>query len=101
VDKQTLLAQGRLPEEDVTLPVGVVHVRGLSRKEMLALRLPLPEGVTTEQRILTVGMVDPALTLEEVGEWQAVAPSGEIEAVCDTIARLSGAGEGAQKSYLP
>jgi hypothetical protein len=71
VDKQALFAP-RLPEEDVEVPGGTVRVRGLSR------------------HLLSVAMVAPTLTAEEVALWQAASLSTEIESVVSSVVRLSG-----------
>jgi hypothetical protein len=102
VDKQTLLAAGRLPEDDVQLPgVGTVRVRGLTRKELLELRVDVDKGLSIEQRMLAFGMVDPALSPEEAVVWQQISPANEIEMVTDAIGRLTGLGQGATKSHVP
>ena len=43
-------------------------------------------------------LLDPVLTEDEVGIWQANSPPMEIQAVCDAIRDLSGLGVGAAKS---
>jgi len=97
VDKELLL-KPRLPEADVEVPgIGTVRVRGLNRAE--AMRVQAAKGVeATERVILALGMVDPALTEAEAGQWQKAAPAGEIEPVSRVIAELSGMVEGADKA---
>lgn len=89
VDKD-LLFKPRLPESDVEIPgVGTVRVRGLSRIE--AIHVQEAKGTeATERRILALGMVDPALTEAEAGQWQRASAAGEIETVTARIAELSG-----------
>ncbi|ONI73078.1 hypothetical protein ALI144C_44825 [Actinosynnema sp. ALI-1.44] len=98
MDKQTLLTGSRLPEAVVTLPkVGDVRVRGLSRAEVLALRQD-PGDKDAERRYVAAAMVDPALTEDEVGQWQAIATGEEFQAVVEAIYDLSGFGREAEKS---
>ena len=96
MDKELLL-KPRLPEADVEVPgIGTVRVRGLNRAE--AMQVQAAKGVeATERRILALGMVDPALTEAEAGQWQKNAPAGEIEPVSRRIAELSGMFDGADK----
>ena len=42
-----------------------------------------------EKKLLSLAMVDPKLTEEEVGEWQAASAAGELEPV-RAIMELSG-----------
>lgn len=96
MDKE-LLFKPRLAEEDVEVPgVGTVRVRALNRAESIA----VAEAKTVaerDRRLLAAGMVDPALSLAEVGRWQDASPGGEIERVSEVIARLSGMLPGADK----
>jgi hypothetical protein len=89
VDKEALFTP-RLPEDDVEVPnVGTVRVRGLSRIE--AMHVQAANGTeATERRMLALGLVDPKLTEAEAGKWQDASPAGELEAVTDRIAELSG-----------
>ena len=99
VDKAALFAP-RLPEADVDVPgVGTIRVRALSRAE--GMRIKDMKGTeATERLILAMGMVDPALTEAEVGQWMKAAPAAEIEPVSLKIAELSGLLDGsAQGAY--
>lgn len=89
MDKE-LLFKPRLPEEDIEIPgVGTVRIRGLSRHEGIHVsNANGPEA--TERRALSLGMVDPALTEDEVGRWQRAAPAGELDPISEAITRLSG-----------
>jgi hypothetical protein len=97
MDKEALF-RPRLAEDDVDVPgIGTVRVRALNRAEVMAV-----QGVAgleaRERKILAAGMVDPALTESEAGQWQKASPGGEIEPVSTRIAELSGLVEGAPKS---
>ena len=93
VDKAALLAR-QLPRETIAIEgVGTVVVRALSRAEVMAINAVRKEGDSPEaleQRLLQVGLVEPALTLEEVEEWYQNSPAGELSVVSDAITRLSG-----------
>ena len=98
ISKDQLL-KGRLPERDVEIPdVGTVRVRGLSRAEALECQKLAADVSDLECKILSFGLVDPALSPAEVGEWYGAAPAGEIDPVTTAIQELSGLGEGAAKT---
>jgi predicted transcriptional regulator len=99
---KALLKKARLAEEDVDLPgVGVIRVRALSRAE--ALRVTDTEMPVTrmEQLLLSMAMVDPEMSEQDVAEWQSAASAGELEPVTEVIKRLSGLAEKAAKSGVP
>lgn len=106
VDKAKLLAPraatpSGMPEGEVEVPgMGTVRVRGLSRAEQL---LTVKQGdidvagnpditrvAAIERRMLAKAMVDPELTEDEVGQWQARATNGELEPVTEKVSELSG-----------
>lgn len=99
MDKAALL-RPHLAEVDVTLPDGgVVRVRALSRAEVFAFQALHAQGDANllDSRMLAAAMVDPELTEEEVGQWRAGAPNGEVDAVSDAILEVSGLKEGAAR----
>jgi hypothetical protein len=101
MDKETLL-KPRLPERDVDIPdVGTVRVRGLSRAEALGIQALGDDTAAVEHRILLLGLVDPKLTAEDVAEFYAAAPAGEIDPIVSAVVELSGLAEGASKSGVP
>ena len=51
--------------------------------------------------MLALGMVDPTMTEDEVGDVAENSPAGEMEPVSAKINELSGLDEGADKSELP
>lgn len=99
MDKE-LLFKPRLPEADVELPgLGIARVRGLNRAEAMAIEAA--KGVEAKERkIIAFGMVDPALTESEAGQWQKAAPAGELEPVTRKIAELSGMLPGSAKEAV-
>lgn len=88
MDKAQLVTP-RLQHEDVEIPgVGTVRVRGLTRGE-LAQTQGL-DGPEAERVSLSIGMVDPQLTREEVDAWLDNSPAMECQPVVNAINRLSG-----------
>lgn len=96
-----------LGEEDMTLQSGaLVRVRGLSRGEVYMLqKCKADGGIKTEaeweRRMVSLAMVQPKLTEEQVAEWQQGPAGGDLEDVTVKIKDLSKLGEGAEKSGLP
>jgi len=101
VSKEQLL-KARLGEAEVQLPgVGTVRVRALSRGEIFRLqKLKTKETGARERLILSLGMLDPAMTQLEVESWQEAAPAGELDPVVDKIRDLSGLDEKAEKEAV-
>lgn len=95
---KALLLTARLPEGEHEIPgVGVVRFRALTRGEALQIvgvELPYDE---MERRLLSMALVDPVLTTEEVRAWQQASPAGELEPICEAIQKLSGLEEAAAK----
>lgn len=85
-----------LEHDTVEVAAGAIEVRGLSRAEVVCLQQSAaPDDL--ENRTLAGGMVDPALTEEEAGEWRAVpGTNGDVRKVSDRILELSGLVEGSQ-----
>lgn len=83
-----------------TLPDGsTVAIRALTRNEVMkAQQLDL---VDRDSLMISLGMTDPKMSVEEVDEWAAGAGAGDLVAVSEAIARLSGLLEGAGKSGVP
>jgi hypothetical protein len=84
-----------------TLPDGSeVAIRALTRDEVLAAQ---ETGSTAERdnQIIAAGMTDPVMSIEDVAAWAAGADAGDLVAVSDAIAVLSGLKKGADKSGLP
>lgn len=90
MDKE-LLFKPRTAEREVEVPnVGTVRVRALTRAEVTPLVGREVELDVLERRLLTLAMVDPVLTAEEVAQWYDAAPAGELNPVLDAIRDLSG-----------
>jgi hypothetical protein len=103
MDKSKLLAD-RLNRDTLEIEgVGTITVRGLSRFELLLAGKNAGEQGTAvmEQHMLSMAMVDPEMTTEDVKAWQKASPAGEIMPVVNLVNRLSGVGQGADKSRVP
>lgn len=101
MDKSELLAD-RVPRAEVTIVgVGTITIRGLSRYELLLAGKGTDDPALVEARMLSYAMVDPALTVDEVRQWQKASPAGELGPVTTAMRELSGLAEGAGKSAVP
>lgn len=95
VDK-ALLLKARLGEATVELDgLGEVRVRGLSRLEVLEMQNLDREAA--ELYLFSRGVIDPALTEDEVQLALGAAPAGDLQPVADAIYVLSGLQEGSVK----
>ncbi len=114
MDKDRLLGRrsdslSGLPEGEVEVPgVGVVRVRGLTRYEVMLMRKSTDtdaiggdRALVIEQKMLSMAMLDPKLSEEEVAAWQRVSLAGELEPVVQKVQELSGILSGAPKSSVP
>lgn len=80
----------------VPLGDGEVVVRGLSRGEASACgKLDDPDDV--ECLALSLGLVDPALSVDDVRAWRDADQSGELQRVVDKIQAMSGTAPGQGK----
>jgi hypothetical protein len=81
-----------------TLPDGsTVAIRALTRDEVLESQ-ETSSLADRDNFLVATGMTDPKLTVEEVAAWAAGADAGDLVAVSDGIAELSGLKQGAGKS---
>lgn len=100
--EKELLLKARLFEEDYDIEgLGTVRVRPLAWAECIEFQEWTTSGrpaADVYRRVLSRGLVDPAITEAEAGELLEAATGGEIEALVSHIIRLSGLVEGAQKS---
>lgn len=83
-----------------TLPDGsTVAIRALTRDEVLESQECESLG-DRDNLIVSLGMTDPALSVEDVAAWAAGGDAGDLTAVTDAIAELSGLKQGAGKSRV-
>lgn len=93
MDKSQLI-RPTLQEEDVVIPgKGTVRVRGLTRKEMA--KIQGMKGPQAERVSLSIALVDPVLTLNDVNAWLDNSPAMECQPAVEAINRLSGMGRNA------
>lgn len=88
---------------EVKTHAGVVVVRGLTRAEVLGIKAMRAKGdidvAAYEAHIVSLALVSPPMTVEEVQRWQAIDKAGgALGDVTDAITELSGLAEGAGKS---
>jgi hypothetical protein len=97
--EKTALLTERLPRDEVEIKgVGTVTVRGLSRYELLLAGKGQNDDVAAmERRMLSMALVDPEMSEDDVAAWQKCSPAGEIMPIVNKINELSGVGREAQK----
>lgn len=103
MDKELLFKRkATLRTTEVPLDDGelVVAVRALSRGEVAKAKKDFSKD-QVENALISLALVDPKLTPEEVAEWLDEAPAGDSVAVMSAVAELSGMSEGADKSGVP
>ncbi len=96
VDKATLLEGRRGPRPYEIDGVGEVMIRPLSRGQTMVVQ-DVADSEERDNLIISMGLVDPALTVEEVQAWADGAPAGELARLGMEIARISGMIDGQQK----
>lgn len=104
MDKALLLARGQQQDQHDTeeVPIGnlgAVRVRGLTRAEIKL--YTKKDGTADDDAMIACALVDPQMTVDEVGQWLDGAPAGDYVAVMSALSRLSGFDEDAQKSRVP
>lgn len=83
-----------------TLPDGsTVGIRGLTRDEVLALD-DKSNLTDRDNSIIATGMTAPKMTEEEVAAWGASGDAGDLVAVSEQIAKLSGLLHGAARAAM-
>lgn len=81
--------------------IGSVLVRGLSRWEMVAVQKLEDDRQRQDNLAVFYGMVEPAMTEDQVMAWRKAGGAMEIEDVARKINELSGIGKDAAKSDVP
>lgn len=85
--------------EEVELDDGaVVLVRGITRGQAAELN-GIDDPLTNEATGISFGLVEPAMTPDEVAEWITDEGHGYVQRVVDAIQRLSGSAPGQAKEY--
>lgn len=76
-----------------------VRVRGLSRHEVM--HVQAQKGVlAVEQMTVSLGLLDPAMTTDQIKAWQKRSKGSEMEPVTRRIGELSGMIQGARKAAI-
>lgn len=83
----------------VTLPSdgATVHIRALTRDEALTVQ-GIDDLGQADTYVIATGMTDPALSLDDVAAWASADSAGDLAAVSEGIAELSGMTAGAGKA---
>lgn len=98
VTAEQLMTDRVPPTEEVPIEgLGVVRVRGLSRAKVLALKAADDDSINFEARLVSAGLVEPAMTPEQVVAWQEASVASELEEVTKVISGKSGLTKGADK----
>lgn len=99
VSKEQLLA-ARLPEEDIPIEgLGTVRARALSRDDVVRKLQGVDRSVpgAFERRLLSLALVAPSLTEDEVEVWQQSSIAAELDTVINRINVMSGLAKDAAK----
>jgi hypothetical protein len=98
--REAILAR-KLGHDVVELPdgSGTVEVRALNRREAMHIS-GIEDHYERDVYLIASGMVDPAMTEEDVRAWGAEDDTGTLERVSYRIGELSGMVEGAGKSRV-
>jgi len=92
-----LLAVGT-DEDDYVFPDGKkVRIRALPRGIVHLIADPNTSVAKAEQLGICHGLVQPSLTMTQVGPWMERVGSGYVQGLVEAIQRLSGVQEGASK----
>lgn len=95
--REQILAR-KIGKGKATLPDGsTVAIRSLSRDEVLEAQ-EMPSLADRDNFIVAKGMTDPEMSVEDVAAWASAGSAGDLTAVTDAIAELSGLKQGAGKS---
>jgi hypothetical protein len=74
-----------------------VAIRALTRDEVIEMQ-EMESLSDRDNFIIATGMTNPVLTRDDVAVWAGVADAGDLVAVSDAVAELSGLKKGAGKS---
>jgi hypothetical protein len=98
VSKDDLL-KPRIGEGDLTVPdVGTFRIRPLTRAQAFEVQeLREVSVLDAENLLISYGLVEPAMTQDEVARWAECAPGGELAAVSMGIGKVSGMMPGSGK----
>lgn len=85
------LFKPKVGEREVELPdYGTFRVRGLTRAEALEIQGVEMGMAQMERKLLSMALLDPKLTEDEVGRWQENCPANALDPLSEAIVELSG-----------
>lgn len=89
--------------EVVDLPGGgQVKVRALTRDEVLASQDEYEDDAAgRDSYIVATALVEPVMSVEDVQAWGSAGAAGDLVAITEKVAELSGLKQGAPKSGVP
>jgi hypothetical protein len=94
IAKELLLKQSFGVQEVEIEGLGSVTIRPLTRGEVLQLQVQAEkhewDAAKQEQVLVSIGMVEPKLTEDEVKTWQDVSPADQMSVVVEAIQGASG-----------
>lgn len=95
--REEILAR-KVGKGTATLPDGsTVAIRALTRDEVLEMQQGDRSLAERDNYIVATGLTDPQLSEDDVAAWAAAGGAGDLVAVSDAIAELSGLKPGAGK----
>ena len=97
--REQILAR-KMGQDVVEIEGGTVTVRGLNRHEAMT-AAAIEDHYERDAFLLASGLVDPAMSVEDVKAWGEVDNTNTLETVSRRIGELSGMVEGAGKSRVP
>lgn len=90
ITKEQLLAR-KFGHQELEIPdLGTIVFRPLTRAEALSVNDREMTMAEAEQALLSLAMVDPKMTADDVKKWQEIAPAGELQPLVDAITKASG-----------
>jgi hypothetical protein len=102
MDKSLLLSQKTEHHTYEIEGLGTVKLRALTRAEALEISELGKKGASEaeiERKVLVNAIVDPTdLTEDDIAEWQAVSPAGQIQPVIERAMEISGLVVGSDKN---
>lgn len=99
--REQILAR-KVGHEVIELPdgSGTIEIRGLNRREALTVA-EMEDLKERDAYLIASGLVDPAMSIDDVKAWGEVDGSDTLEFVSRKIGELSAMVEGAGKSRVP
>lgn len=89
-------------EEDYELPgIGTIRIRALNRREAQMVAAAGGPGVGVKERLMiSLSMVQPKMTVDDVGAWEKACVAGEMQDLGTRISDISGVSGGTDKAVV-